>query len=110
VCWLWSFIQSLDGVGRRRVSYDYIDARLGQPTSPHARSAHILAFSAMQRASPSKVASVQSSTTMAKRGQLYTVHLLSCEGMLGIFGGVAARPGFLVGPSAPSRSDIYVST
>lgn len=96
---------------------DYIDARLGRPThvphptSPHAsadedeplsdihsRSARIRAFRAMQRAAPSEKSSLRAK--LNNNGHAWTaVHLLSCEEVLGIFGGVAAGLGFLVGPS-----------
>ncbi|KAI0284664.1 kinase-like domain-containing protein [Russula aff. rugulosa BPL654] len=92
---------------------DYIDARLGRPThvphptSPHAsadedeslsdihsRSARIRAFRAMQRASPSEKSSLRAK--LNNNGHAWTaVHLLSCEEVLGIFGGVAAGLGFL---------------
>jgi hypothetical protein len=106
---------------------DYIDARLGRPThvlhptSPHAsadedeslsdinsRSARIRAFRAMQRASPSEKSSLRAK--LNNNGHAWTaVHLLSCEEVLGIFGGVAAGLGFLVRP-LPSLSDCTTST
>ena len=91
---------------------DYIDARLGRPTqvprpshhgsadedesSPdiHSRSARIRAFRAMQRAAPSEASALRAKLN----GHAWTaVHLLSAEEVLGIFGGVAAGLGFLVG-------------
>lgn len=94
---------------------DYIDARLGRathvphPTSHHgsadedesssdvhSRSARIRAFRAMQRAAPSEASALRAK--LNNNGHAWTaVHLLSAEEVLGIFGGVAAGLGFLVG-------------
>jgi hypothetical protein len=106
---------------------DYIDARLGRPTHVphptshhasahedeslsdiHSRSARIRAFRAMQRASPSEKSSLRAK--LNNNGHAWTaVHLLSTEEVLGIFGGVAAGLGFLVGLS-PSLSDCTMLT
>lgn len=96
---------------------DYIDARLGRathvphPTSHHgsadedesssdihSRSARIRAFRAMQRAAPPEASALRAK--LNNNGNAWTaVHLLSAEEVLGIFGGVAAGLGFLVGLS-----------
>ena len=96
---------------------DYIDARLGRPThvphptshasahedesvsDVHSRSARIRAFRAMQRAAPSEASALRAK--LNHNGHSWTaVHLLSAEEVLGIFGGVAAGLGFLVGFSS----------
>jgi hypothetical protein len=106
---------------------DYIDARLGRPTHVphptshhasahedesisdiHSRSARIRAFRAMQRAPPSEKSSLRAK--LNNNDHAWTaVHLLSSEEVLGIFGGVAAGLGFLVGLSH-SRSDCIMLT
>ena len=96
---------------------DYIDARLGRsthvphPTSHHgsaheddsssdihSRSARIRAFRAMQRAAPSEASALRAK--LNNNHAWTAVHLLSAEEVLGIFGGVAAGLGFLVGLSS----------
>jgi hypothetical protein len=93
---------------------DYIDARLGRPTHVphptasahedesssdiHSRSARIRAFRAMQRAAPSEASALRAK--LNNNHAWTAVHLLSAEEVLGIFGGVAAGLGFLVGLSS----------